>query len=69
MTELAISRTKAHSYLKDETGENKNTKGTQNIHFEGYKICLEATQLENKINQQENMKLLWIVLKKIKTNS
>ena len=29
----------------------------KNLRFEDYKYCLEAAQLENKINQPENNKL------------
>ena len=32
------------------------------LKFENYKNCLEATQLENKINYLEKIKLIWIVL-------
>ena len=37
-------------------------------HFESYKNCLEASQLENKINNLEKMKLTPIVLKNITKN-
>ena len=50
-------RQKVYSYLTDDSDENKKAKGTkmcvirQKLKFENYKHCLEATQLENKINQ------------------
>ena len=35
----------------------------ENIKFEVYKHCLEASKFENKVNQLEKkMKLMWIVL-------
>ena len=35
------------------------------LKFEGYKHCLEATQLRNEINQPEKINLTWLVLEKI----
>ena len=52
-------RAKTYSYLKDDSTEDKNIKGTKTcvikrkLKFENYKSCLEATQLENKINHIE----------------
>ena len=49
-------RVKTYSYLIDDSSEDKKVKGTKkcaikrNLKFENYKNCLEATQLENKIN-------------------
>ena len=49
-------RAKTYSYLIDDGSEDKKAKGTKNCvirrkpNFESYKNCLEATQLENKIN-------------------
>ena len=37
--------------------------------FENYKNCLEATQLNNKTDIQEKIKLSQIFLKKIRKNS
>ena len=37
--------------------------------FGDYKHCLTATQPENKINQLEKIKLVWIVLGEIIKNS
>ena len=54
---------KTYSYLMDETGEDKNGKGTKNcvierkLKFQNYKNCLKATQLENKINRLEKNKI------------
>ena len=56
MTEFSTLRPKTPSYLTDDNNENKGT-GTKNrvikrkLKFEDYRHCLEATQLENKINQ------------------
>ena len=53
-------RTKAYSYLIDDDSEDKKAKDTkkcvikkQQLKFEDYKNCLEATQLENEINNLE----------------
>ena len=49
-------KAKTYSYLIDDGSEDKKAKGTKNrvikrkLKFESYKTCLEATQLENKIN-------------------
>ena len=73
MKEFAALRAKTYSYLTENSGENKNAKGTKEyvikrkLKFEDYKNCLEATQLENKINQLEKNNV--DVLKKIKNNS
>ena len=51
MKESVGLRTKAHSYLKDNSDEDKNAKGTKKcviktkLKFEGYKNCLEAAQI------------------------
>ena len=48
--------------MKDNSNENKKAKGTKkcavkkNLKFETYKYCLEANQLENKINLLEKHK-------------
>ena len=73
MREFAALRAKTYSYLTENSGENKNAKGTKEyvikrkLKFEDYKNCLEATQLENKINQLEKNNV--DVLKKIINNS
>ena len=56
MTKFAGLRAKTYSYLIDDSSENKKGKDTKKcvikrkLKFENYKSCLEATQLENKIN-------------------
>ena len=58
-TEFAALGIKTHSYLIDHNDEDKKAKGTKKfvvktkLKFEDYKHCLEATQLENKINNLE----------------
>ena len=53
-------RAKTHSYLIDDHSEDRKAKGTKmcaikrKLKFEDYKNCLEATELENKINHLEN---------------
>ena len=50
---------KSYSYLINVGSENKKAKGTKKcvikrkVKFENYKKCLEASQLENKINHLE----------------
>ena len=51
-------RAKTYCYLTDNGSEGKKAKGIKEcpikkIKFENYKNCLEATQLENKINYIE----------------
>ena len=57
MIKLVGLRAKTYSYLIDNGGEDKKAKGTKKCvikrKFENYKNCLEATQLENKINYLE----------------
>ena len=56
-------RSKTYSYLKDSNDEHKKTKGTKKcntkrkLKFEYYKSCLEAAQIENKINHLEKNKI------------
>ena len=56
MAEFAGLRAKFYSYLADDRSEDKKAKGTKKylikrkLKFENYKNCLEATQLQNKIN-------------------
>ena len=63
MIEFVELRGKTYSYLLDDASEDKKEKGTKEcvmkrkLKFETYKISLEATQLENKINHLEKMKL------------
>ena len=56
MTKFVGLTVKTYSYLTDDGSEDKKAKGTKKcvikrkFKFENYKNCLEATQLENKIN-------------------
>ena len=62
MTKFIWLRAKACSYLIDDSSEDKNGKYTKKcaikkkVKFENYKNCLETTQLDNKIDQQEKNK-------------
>ena len=55
MKEFVGLRAKAHSYLKD----NKKAKSTKKcvvnrkLKFQDYRNCLEAAQIENKINHSQ----------------
>ena len=59
ITKFVELRAKTYSYLIDDGSEDKKAKGTKKcvikrkLKFENYKNCLEATQLENKINHLE----------------
>ena len=59
MTKCVALRPKTYSYLLDDSSKDEKVKGTKKciiktkLKFENYKNCLEATQLENKINYQE----------------
>ena len=62
MTKFIWLRAKACSYLIDDSSEDKNGKDTKcaikkKVKFENYKNCLETTQLDNKIDQQEKNKI------------
>ena len=56
-------RAKTFSYLKDNNDEDKNAKGTKmcvikiEFKFQVYKNCLEAAQIENKINRLQKNKI------------
>ena len=71
MTKFVGLRAKAYSYLIDDGSENKKAKGTKKcvikrkLKFESYKNCLAATQLENKINYLEKVKIDIDRIKKI----
>ena len=62
MIEFVGLRVKTYSYLIDDDSEDKKAKGSKKyvikikIKFENYKNCLEATELENKINYLEKNK-------------
>ena len=59
MKEFIRLRAKTFSYLIDDCSEDKKAKDTKKcvierkLKFENYKNCLEATQLESKINHLE----------------
>ena len=63
MTKFVGLRAKTYSYLIDDGSEDKKPKGTKKcvikrkLKFENCKNCLEATQVENKINYIEKVKL------------
>ena len=62
MTKFVGLRAKTYSYLIDDGSEDKKAKGTKKciikreLKFKNYKNCLEATQLENKINHLKKNK-------------
>ena len=62
MKELFKLRAKTYSYLKDND-EDKKAKGRKKraikrkLKFADYKNCLEAAQIESKINQLEKKKM------------
>ena len=63
MKEFVGLRAKTYSYFIGNDSEEKNAKGAKNcvikrkLKFDNYKNCLEAAQLENKINQREKNKV------------
>ena len=63
MTKFVRLRAKTYSYLIDDDSKDKKAKGTRKcvikskIKFENCKNCLEATELENKINNLQKIKL------------
>ena len=62
MTKFVELRAKTYSYLLDDNSEDKKAKGTKKVcqkknKSENYRNCLYATQLENKINYLEKIKL------------
>ena len=64
MKEFFRLRAKTCSYLKDNNDEDKKAKGTKkcvikrNLKIQDNKNCLEAAQIENKINYLENNKIV-----------
>ena len=69
---------KTYSYLIDDGSEDKKAKGTKKcfikkkITFSNYKNCLEATQLDNKINYPEknetNIDIFFVTKESIKNS-
>ena len=63
MTKFVKLKAKAYSYLINDGNENKKAEDTKKcvikrkLKFENYKNCLEATQLDDKINHPENNKI------------
>ena len=61
MKEFVGLRAKTYSYLKDNNDEDKKAKGRsvikRKLKFEDYRNCLEAAQIENKINNLEKNKI------------
>ena len=61
MTKLVGLRVKTDSYLIEDGREDKKAKTQKTvikkIRSQNYKNCLEATQLENKINNLEKNKI------------
>ena len=71
ITKLVGLRAKTYMYLTVDGSENKKAKLKlkHKTKFENYKSCLEASQLENKINHLEKNKIDIDSLKKIINNS
>ena len=63
MKEFVGSRAKTYSYLKGNNDEDKKAKGAKKcvikrkLKFQDYENCLEAAQIENKINHLEKNKI------------
>ena len=61
MKEFVGLRAKTYSCLEDNNDEDKKGKGTKNcvikrkLKLQDYKNCLEAAQIENKINRSEKL--------------
>ena len=59
MKEFDVLRAKRYTYLKDNNDEDKKVKGTKKcvikrkLKFQDYIDCLEAAQIESKINYLE----------------
>ena len=72
MTKFVGLGAKTYSYLIDDNNEDKKGKGTKKCvikgkrRFKNYKNCLEATQLENKIDYLEKNET--DILRKTKNN-
>ena len=63
LKEFLVLRAKTCSYLKDNNDEDKKAKGTKKcvikrkLKFQDNKNCLEAVQIENKVNHSEENKI------------
>ena len=75
MKKIAGLRAKTQSFLIDNGSEVKKAKEIKKyaikrkLKLENYKHCLEATQLENKINHLEKNEIDVVVFKKLIKNS
>ena len=75
MKEFIRLRANTYSYLKDNNDKDKKAKGTKKcvikrkLKFEDYKNCLEAAQIENKINYLEKNEIDVDSLSKHQKNS
>ena len=73
-TEITALKPKTYIYLTDDDDEKKQQQKAQKnviehkFKFEDYKHCLEAIQLENKINYLEKINFMYTVLEKITKN-
>ena len=62
---------KSYSYLIDDGSKDKKAKGTKmgvikkKLEFENYQKCLEATQLENKIDYLERITQQFMLFKNL----
>ena len=63
MTKFVVLIARIYNYLIDDGSKDKKAKGTKKhvikgkLKFENYKNCLEATQLEKKVNYLEGNKV------------
>ena len=61
IVKFVVLRAEAYSYLIDNGSEDRKSLKLKlklrKIKFENYKICLEATQIDNKIKYLEKIKL------------
>ena len=57
-----------NNLIDDKSEDIKKCDIKRKFKFEDYKNCLEVTQLENKTNHLEKIKLMQIVLKKFIKN-
>ena len=70
MKTFVLLRAKTCSYLIDDDSENRKAKGTKKcvikrkLKFKDDKNCSEATQLENKISNQEKYEIDVDIVKK-----
>ena len=75
MKEFGALRAKRFSYITDNNDGNKKAKATKKrvikrkVKLKDYKNCLKETQLENKINPLEKIRLIQNVLVKTIINS